>query len=150
MRDVLIGIILSSAVLGTACGGGAGSPASPSQISSLTGTWRASKAEFVNSAGNGSRVDVVAQGTVVTLVLEAATFRFSIADPGLAGNVTTGTWSASKDVLKLTPTGMSWSYEFDMALNGNTLTLNGGSAEFDFEGDGKIEQAKLNLTLSKQ
>ena len=45
--------------------------------------------------------------------------------------------------MTLTPAGMPFSWVFDMELNGNTLTLTGGSVEFDFNADGAFEQARL-------
>jgi len=39
---------------------------------------------------------------------------------------------------------------FDYSLNGNSLSLSGGSAEFDLSGFGAPEQAKLSMTLVRQ
>jgi uncharacterized lipoprotein NlpE involved in copper resistance len=116
----------------------------------LTGSWRATKAEFVSAANSSLRVDIISQGSTLSLVLQASTFTLTIVDPGTQGQVTTGTWSSTRDTLSLTPSGMPFSWTFDMSLNGNTLTLTGGSVEFDFNADGRSEQAKLNLALTRQ
>jgi hypothetical protein len=116
----------------------------------MAGTWRATKAVFVSVAPPTRTVDVVAQGTVVTLVLGAdSTYTFTLAEPGVAPVVTTGTWSESIDVLTLTQTGATYSTQFDKALSGDALVLAGGSVQFEFT-DGVTEEAKLTMTLARQ
>ena len=135
-------------------GGSSSSPSSPSSTTTtqtgLEGNWLASKAEFVSSPSGSKRVDVVARGTKVTLALTGNNFVLTMANPGLAPKVTNGTWTASRDTMALTPTGMSWSWQFDMTQSGNNLTLNGASVEFDFAANGVMEQAKLYMTLVRQ
>ncbi len=99
---------------------------------------------------SSKRVDVVASGTTVTLALTGSSFVFTMTDPGQTPNATNGTWTSSKDTMALTPAGMSWSWQFDMNQNGNNLTLNGASVEFDFAANGYREQAKLYMTLVRQ
>lgn len=52
-------------------------------------------------------------------------------------------------MLRLTPLGMPFSWEFDATLSGGELTLAGASVEYDFDDDGTPEQATLNLTLER-
>ena len=80
----------------------------------------------------------------------AGTYRVTITDPGLTGNVVTGTWSASRDVLTIQPTGQTGNTQFDMTLSGSTLTLNDGHVLFDFNADGVGEESVLNMTLTRQ
>ncbi len=136
-------------LLAAACGGESGSPTSPS-ASGLMGTWKATRAEYVSRSNPAVRVEVIATGTSMVLTLDNGTFTLKITDPGEAGNTMTGTWSASKEVLKVSPTGMTWSWEFDMTLSGNTLTLNNGGALYDVNGDGAGDEATLNMTLARQ
>lgn len=147
-------LLAAVAIVGVCCGGGSGgsSPTTPSNPTSqgLPGTWRATKSEFVSAANSSVRVDIVAQGSTVTLVLDAAAFTLTIKDPGQIGNVTTGSYRTSTDTMTMTPANMPFSWQFDMNLSGNTLTLTGGSVEFDFNADGSMDQAKLNLTLTRQ
>jgi Lipocalin-like domain len=151
-------LILSASLLAS-CGGSSGSggssgdtvTASPSTVSTLAGTWKATRAEFVSTTNSSQRVEIVSQGTVLTLTLDSSgTYTQKIVDPGQAGQTTTGTWTASKDVLQLQPAGMTWTIQFDMTLNGNTLALNGGHVEFDVNLDGKDEEALAYLTLTRQ
>ena len=148
------GVLVAAIALCGACGGGNGDGTftSASQATdTLIGTWRATKAEFTNSSNTSQRVDIVAQGTAVTLVLEpGGSFRMTITDPGLAGNAITGTWSASRDVLTIVKTGQSGQSQFDMSLSGVTLTLNGGHMLFDINDDGVGEETILNMTLTRQ
>lgn len=92
----------------------------------------------------------MAQGATVTLVLSSSGFTWTIAYPEKAPSVVSGSWTSSRDMLSLKPTGMSWSWQFDYSLTGNSLSLSGGSAEFDFSGSGAPEQAKLSMTLVRQ
>jgi len=146
-------VLVAVAVLAAACGGsdgGSGSPTGPS-APTLAGTWKATRAEFVGVANSSQRVEVVSLGVSVTLVLNAAgTFTLTVAEPGMAADVTNGSWTSSSDALKMTPGGMSWSWEFDMTLSGNTLTLSGATFEFDVNGDDRDDQAKLSMTLARQ
>jgi hypothetical protein len=103
-------VLLAVAALGVACGGG-GSPTTPSEVASgLTGTWRVTRAEYINATNSAQSVDVIAQGTTMTLVLQAGgTFTLTIVDPGQAANVVTGTWTSSRDVLTIVRTAATWS-----------------------------------------
>jgi hypothetical protein len=166
MRALVATLIVVAAVA-AGCGGDSGSesasgsgssPSSPTPsgssstptASGLEGSWLATKAEFVSTANSSKRVDVVAKGTKVTLAFTGNSFTFTMTDPGVAPNVTTGTWTASRDTMSLTPSGMSWSWQFDMSQSGNSLTLNGANVEFDFAANGVKEQAKLYMTLARQ
>ena len=52
-------------------------------------------------AASSRRIDVVAQGATVTLAFSGNTHTFTLAQPGQAPVVQTGTWSASSDVMTL-------------------------------------------------
>ena len=146
-------LLVAAAVLAASCGGGGGSdnPVSPSTQATLTGSWKATRAEFVNASNSSLRVEVCGLGTTLTLTLESGgTYTQKITDPGQAGQTTTGTWSASKEVLTLKPTGISGETQFDMTLNGTTLTLKNGHVLFDVNGDGTNEEALAFLTLARQ
>ena len=147
------------ATIATGCGGnggssgGSSSPTSPSGSSApqgLEGTWKATKAEFVSAANASKRVDVVTQGTIVTLAITGGSFVLTIADPGQTPNATNGTWTSTRDTMSLKPNGVTWSWQFDMTQSGNNLSLSGASVEFDFAANGVMEQAKLYMTLVRQ
>lgn len=145
---VMARTILVASFAAAACGGS--NPNAPS-AQTLAGTWKATRAEFVNRSNASQRVEIVALGTTLTLTLEAGgTYTQKITDPGQGGQTTTGTWSASKDVLTLKPAGISGETQFDMTMSGSTLTLNGGHVLFDVNLDGQDEESILSLTLTRQ
>jgi hypothetical protein len=115
----------------------------------LEGTWTATRAEYVKVADSNVKVDVVAEGSTVTLQLSASAFTFTANATRVPQTVMTGTWSSSTDTLTLAPTGVSFTNVFEMALNGSTLNLDGGGTTFDFSGTRTFEDASLSMTLAK-
>ena len=51
--------------------------------------------------------------------------------------------------MTLTRAGVSGNQQFDMTFSGNSLTLNGANARFDFN-TGAYEEAKLYMMLVRQ
>ena len=136
------------ALVAVCCGGN--SATAPS-ATTLAGTWKATRAEFVGASNSSVRVEAVAQGyTIVLTLASSGTFTQAVTEPGQGTRATTGTWSASKDVLTLKTTGQSGETEFDMTLSANTLTLNGGHVLFDVNNDDIDEEAILNLTMTRR
>jgi hypothetical protein len=146
MRYRTVGIMMAALlVAGVACGGDDTGPSGDD----LVGTWQASKLELVSVANPATKVELIASGGALELVLnETRTFSMTQSAPGSPDEVTTGTWSASIDVLTLTY-GMG-TYQFDMVLSSNTLTLTGADGSYDFNGDDTDEPARINLTLHPQ
>lgn len=116
----------------------------------LEGTWRATSAEYVSPTNAGMRIEIVSQGSNVTLVLTGTNFTLTVPDPRVPSRVTNGSWISTSDTMTLTPAGVPFSWVFDKNLNGNNLTLAGGRVEFDFDANGSFEQAVLNLALVRQ
>ena len=145
---IMVASLVAAAILAPACDKDGSSPSAPT-AQTLEGTWRATKAEFVSVAVSSRRIDVVAQGATVTLAFSGNNYTFTLAQPGQAPVVQTGTWSASSDVMTLVRAGASGNQQFDLNFSGNNLTLNGANALFDFN-TGVFEEAKLYLTLVRQ
>ena len=145
---IVVASLVAAAILAPACDKNGSSPSAPT-AQTLEGTWRATKAEFVSVASSSKRIDVVASGATVTLAFAGNGYTFTLAQPGQAPVVQTGSWSASSDVMTLMRTGMSGNQQFDMTFSGNSLTLNGANALFDFN-TGVFEEAKLYMTLVRQ
>jgi hypothetical protein len=140
-------IVLASVMLLAAAG--CKSSTGPEDETSFIGTWHATKAEYVSVANSGTKADIIAQGSTLSLVFSSGSFVLTITDPGQDSEVFNGTWSASKDVMTLTWTsGLSGESQFDWLLDGNTMTLTGGHMPFDFT-PGSPEEAILNLILVK-
>ncbi|MGD2152406.1 MAG: lipocalin family protein [Gemmatimonadales bacterium] len=132
--------LLAGAAL--ACGSDGVGPA-PDQIA---GTWTATKMEYVSVAQPAQTVDLIDEGGTATLLLnEVGTYTFTVTPNGEPQTVETGDWELNGDVMTVTPDGVIFELQFDVALSGNTLSLSGADAEYDFGGG--PEDAKLNLEL---
>ena len=81
-----VAVASALAACGGGSNGGSSSPTSPGASGGgLTGTWRATRAEYVSATNSNLRVDVVAQGgggTTVSLALTSNTFTQTMTDPG--------------------------------------------------------------------
>ena len=144
---VLFGCGLATAAVVSGCGGDGNGP----NQDQFVGTWNATSVVYTNQANTAQKVDLVAEGATVVVVLAASgNYIITATLPGEAPDVTTGTWSASADVLTLHETGVAFSLQFDWNLAGSTLTISGADSEFDFNGDGVPEAAKLGVVLERQ
>lgn len=140
-RFLALATVLGGAI---SCGGENSAGPSPS---SITGTWQATKVEYVSTTGLGT-VDVVALGGSATLVLNAdQTFTYVCTLGATTIEDLTGTWDTS-DGLTLSMSATN-KMQFDASLSGNTLTLAGADRGYDFNDDDVWEPAKLNLTLTR-
>jgi hypothetical protein len=146
MRKLAVVFILSVAVLAAIGCKGATTP----EVESFVGTWSATKAEYESVANPGTKVDIITQGSTLTLVFTANTCVLTITDPGEAPFVANATWSASTDVLTFTWTsGLNGDTQFDYVLDVDELRLDGGHMPFEFTA-GNPEEAILSLILAKQ
>jgi len=113
----------------------------------LAGTWTATQAEYVSKTSS-SRVDLVAAGGAVTMLLEVnGTYVYVEVPSGAAPDTTRGRWHASGDIMELTPEGSPYSAMFDFAFSGNSLRLTGGDVLHDFGSGG--EESDLNLAFTR-
>ncbi len=115
----------------------------------LVGTWDATVIQLTSVADPGTVVELVSQGADGRLVLQAdGGFGLSVGIPGEPTEFGNGDWS-STDVLTLDfgEGDIQGRWQFDIDLNGNTLRLTGADTEWDFDGNGTEDAAKLNLTL---
>ncbi len=137
---------VASALVALACSGDGSSTPS----SNLVGTWNVSKYELVSTSSPSTKVELISQGGTATIVMKSdGTYQGTSKLPGEPSESVTGTWSASSDVLTMTQVGMSGNMQFNYSLSGSTLTLTGADAEWDFNGDGVEEPAKLNIAATK-
>ena len=114
----------------------------------IMGNWTATKVEYVSKAAPATRVDVIGLGTVVVLRFNTDHSLLYIETESAGSPVTTrGVWSLDEGILRVTPSGMSLSWEWSAHLSGNTLTLSGADMEYDFDGNGFPEAADQNMTL---
>jgi hypothetical protein len=133
---------------------GCGSSSTGPNPASLVGIWQATQAQLVAVSNASITIDLVKDlGGTVELVLAAdKTFTLTITLPPEPADQSAGTW-ASTDILTLTYTsGQSGNQQFDLNLNGDTLTLTGANTDYDFPNDaisGPVP-AKVNLILQRQ
>jgi len=143
-------VVLPVIVIGLLLGAGCKSSTGPEDEDDFVGTWRATKAEYTSVATPANKVDIIAAGSTLTLVLSTSTAVLTITDPGESPVVLNANWSASVDVLTLTWTsGSSGETQFDYTLDGDELTMTGGHMPFDFT-PGVPEEAILDLILVRQ
>lgn len=128
------------------------STASKQPPATLAGTWTATKVEYVQASNTSNKVDIVPLGGSATLVLNAdSTFQFTITQPGEGPFVVTGHWSATGEEMTLNYNmpGFTGTWQFDLALNENSLSLNGAHTDYDVNNDGTNEDARLNLAMTR-
>lgn len=139
------GMVIAGLVLAAAACSDSGAP----PTDAFVGTWNATKMEFTRVADTTEKVDVITLGVTFRITFAAAdTWQAIMTAPLTQPDTTSGTWTASLDLLTLQETGQAFSVEFQFVLSGNTVTLTGGDVEFDF-GTGD-EAATLSITATKQ
>ena len=137
-------LLLTAAVVGCAR-----EPTGPGQ-QAIVGNWTATKCEYVSTGGLGT-VELIGAGGTATMSLNAdSTLVYVYTPTSGPPQMFTGTWEmTSADLMRVTPTGATWYWAWDVALSGNTLTLTGAGAEYDFNHDGFGESAQWNLVLTR-
>jgi hypothetical protein len=133
-------------VVGMGCGDD--NPSGPSK-DEITGTWQATKVEYTTTAGV-PMADLIALGGSASLVLNADnSLVYTITPAAGVPNVTTGTWHLSTDMMTVTPSGMLFSWQFDVEYTSDQLRMSGADVEFDYDNDDIDEPAKLNLVFTR-
>jgi len=118
----------------------------------LPGVWEAIESEFVQVAPPRQRVDLVALGGSVVLVLwPDRTFTLALTGPDAhAPWEREGVWIPDEDVLRLEyQEGGTGVNEFDMDWRDGVLRLRGGDSLYQFDVDAPPEPAKWNLRLQR-
>jgi hypothetical protein len=145
-RAAIVAAILGAAA---ACGGGGdgGGGPSPSQV---IGSWNVTKLLFVSQANPQQSVDRIAQGATAVMVIDANNgFTLTITPTTGPQEIQTGTWSLSGQIFTVTPTGMPFNWQFNIASTGTTIRLSGADVDFDVNNDGTDEPAKLTIEAAK-
>lgn len=137
---------VAATLVTVACSGGGSSTSS----NDLVGTWTVTRYELVSTSSASAKVDLITLGGTVTLVMKSdGSYQMTMKVPGEPDETVAGSWNVSGDVLTTTQVGMSGNMQFDCVLSGSTLTLTGADAEWDFNGDGIDDPAKLNMTATR-
>ncbi|MBA4378986.1 MAG: hypothetical protein C0395_10120 [Gemmatimonas sp.] len=146
MRSRTWACVFTALTIATGCGGD--DPVAP-PVQDVYGQWTAVEFKY-QSVPPETTVDIVAFGGTATLDLqEDGDFELVVSPVGELSATTYGYWELSQDMMSLTPQGMHFSWEFDVALVDGKLSLRGASVEFDFDNDEVPEDATLDMLLSK-
>jgi hypothetical protein len=143
-RTVLVSVL---SCLTVACSSSSTGPTVPNVV----GTWNATKAEFIRVANPATKLELISAGASVKAVFAADnTFTLTASLPGTQPDVSTGTYTVTTSTLTLNITSNTpaENITFTLSMSGNTMSLTGGTAPFNF-GNGD-EAATVNLTLTKQ
>lgn len=147
MRNTRL-ILTAGAVGGVLALAACGSSSTGPSPESLVGNWTATRAEFALQSNPATKVEIIHSGSTLTLALNANhTYTLTIKTPGEPNDVTSNTWTSSRDLLTLNLS--NGEMQFDMTLSGNTLTLAGGHKPFDVNDDGQLEESIMSLVLTK-
>lgn len=118
-------------------------------MSDIASIWRANRAAFSPSEdGPAIEVDIVAEGGSVTLSIQAnGRFTLTVSPPDRPVDVSTGQLGFDEDLLVVTYDDEPDDFElFGIQHAGDNLSLS-GPAEYDFEGDGASEPARVELEM---
>jgi hypothetical protein len=119
----------------------------------LVGIWDATKFEFEETTGDPVvTVDLMTMNYEITIEIEeGGTYQISMSFLGGEPEVETGTWVLEGgDLLIMTGTGEPVGDEFDVTLEGTTLTVRSTELTFDFDEDGDEEPALFEAIFQKR
>jgi hypothetical protein len=129
MKRILLALAAAAVLAAGGCGSAGG--VIPDDFKIL-GTWIATSARYVSVSDPGTSVDLVAQGSTVTLVIQEPAFNLSIQTQGQNPVVYIGTWTQSGDGMEFTPNGAMAPWVFTVIQGQGTLSLGGAHVTYDF------------------
>ncbi|WP_411030049.1 hypothetical protein [Spongiimicrobium sp. 3-5] len=121
-------------------------------VSDISGNWTATRAVFsLTATGPVQEVDIVAEGGSATLSIQSnGRFTLSILEAGEPNDTSSGNLCIDIDILVVSFDGDApEDYDFfgiDFIQGSNNMTI-GGPAEFDFNDDGTLQPANIQLDL---
>ena len=141
------GKLVVAGFLGTVAAGCGGDNAGPS-LPNLVGTWHATKIQVTNKANASETIDVTPLGATLEFIARADhTFTATFGIPGEPPDVSNGTYVQTATMVTTTDDASSGGQVnvFTYSLSGGTLTMSGGTVDFNF-GSGDVA-SRLDLTL---
>jgi len=118
-------------------------------VAEIAGNWSATRADFSrNTAGPGLKISVVDSGGTATLQIQGnGRFTFTIMLPGANTDISTGRLGFDEDLLVVGYDDDPEEFDFfGIQSTMNTMSIE-GPTEFDFDGDGVDEPARVTLDL---
>lgn len=117
----------------------------------LVGTWNATSVEFTNVANPSEKVDLIAEGGSVRLVIQASgSYTLTLGFPGEPDETEQGAVEIEGNRFTLAGSNPDDDNVFNYTLVNNTLTLTANDESFDFDDNGDDEPASLRVVLVKQ
>ena len=121
-------------------------------ISEISGNWTASSAIFSRDVGGTiQQVDVVAEGGTVTLSIQSnGRFTLNVAESDGPNDVSSGDFCFDEELLVVRFDGDApddWDYFRVQLDSSNDILYISGRGEFDFDGNGMVELAEIDLEL---
>jgi hypothetical protein len=131
-----------------AVAGCGGMSAEAPSVENFARSWQLTSCEYVHATDPSRKVDLVAEGWTIWLyVNDNGMFRYATTPPGGQESFIDGAWSASAEIVTLTPDGTGGDWQFTGAVGEESATLRGASAEYDFDGDQVPEPAIWNMAM---
>ena len=136
-------IVLPVALLAIGCG-------NPVAIDpgSLAGTWNARSYGFINKADVSEAVNLIPRGASLTITFRSdRTYTWDFRDVDGQTTLVSGTFTTDDPLLTFSDVGGGTPEPFLARREGDNLSLATGNAEFDFDGDGVLEDAQWQMFL---
>ena len=115
---------------------------------SLAGTWNAISYTFINKADLSEAVDLVGRGASLTITFTSdGNYTWDFQDVDGTTTLVSGTFTTDDPLLTFSDVGAGTPEPFLAIRQENNLSLATGNAEFDFDGDGVVEDAQWEIFL---
>ena len=115
---------------------------------SLAGTWNAASYGFINKADVSEAVDLVGRGASLTITFTSdGNYTWDFRDVDGETTSVSGTFTTDDPLLTFSDVGDGTPEPFLAVREGDNLSLVTGNAEFDFDGDGVLEDAQWQISL---
>ena len=136
-------IVLPVALLAIGCG-------NPVAIDpgSLAGTWNARSYGFINKADVSEAVNLIPRGASLTITFRSdGNYTWDFRDVDGETTLVSGAFTTDDPLLTFSDVGDGTPEPFLAVREGDNLSLATGNAEFDFDGDGVLEDAEWRIFL---
>ena len=115
---------------------------------SLAGTWNAVNYAFVNKADDTEVVDLIGRGASLTITFTSdGNHTWDFRDVDGETTSVSGTFTVNDPLLTFSDVGDGTPEPFLAVREEDNLSLATGNAEFDFDGDGILEDAEWRIFL---
>ena len=115
---------------------------------SLAGTWNAISYGFINKADISEAVNLIGRGASLTITFTSdGNYTWDFSDVDGATTSVSGAFTSDDPLLTFSDVGGGTPEQFLAVREDDNLSLVTGNAEFDFDGDGVLEDAQWEIFL---